>query len=82
MDTVHYATKYKLPSTLQLAKNPNGTPDIAVFDFTSLKKSTNASRIIERQGKRLLLTLVGDSLLQVRLFDICLFDFPYFVTIY
>lgn len=65
MDTVHYATKYKLPSTIRLVQNPNGTPDIAMFDFTSIKKAASASRMIERKGKRLLLALVGDSLLQV-----------------
>ena len=62
---MHYATDYKLPSNLKLKTNENGTPDIAVFDFTSLKKSANASRIMERKGKRLLLALVGDSLLEV-----------------
>eukprot|EP00794_Sanderia_malayensis_P015645 gene15645-17224_t len=64
LDTVHYATNYQLPPHLKLASNPNGSPDIAVFDFTSLKKASNACRMMERKGKRLLITLVGDSLLQ------------------
>ena len=65
LDTVHYATKYNLPTDIKLVQNPNGTPDIAVFDFTSLKKSASASKMMERKGKRLLMALVGDSLLQV-----------------
>ena len=65
LDIVHYATKYNLPTDIKLVQNPNGTPDIAVFDFTSLKKSASASKMMERKGKRLLMALVGDSLLQV-----------------
>jgi hypothetical protein len=36
-----------------------------MFDFTSLFQSENASRIIERKGKKIFLSLVGDSLLEV-----------------
>lgn len=36
-----------------------------MFDFTSLFQSENASRIIERKGKQIFLSLVGDSLLEV-----------------
>ena len=38
---------------------------MALFDFTSLFASENAARIVERKGKRILLCLVGDSLLEV-----------------
>ena len=36
-----------------------------MFDFTSLFHAVNASRIIERHGKQILMALVGDSLLEV-----------------
>ena len=48
-----------------LTELSNGEPDIALFDFTSLKKAENASRIIERRKKKLVLALVGDSLIEV-----------------
>ena len=38
---------------------------MALFDFTSLFASENAARIIERKGKRILLCVAGDSLLEV-----------------
>ena len=40
---------------------------MALFDFTSLFASENAARIVERKGKKILLCLVGDSLLEVRI---------------
>ena len=36
-----------------------------MFDFTSLFHAVNASRIVERNGKQILMALVGDSLLEV-----------------
>ncbi len=38
-----------------------------MFDFTSLFQAENASRFLERKGKRLLMALIGDSLLEVSL---------------
>ncbi|XP_066920483.1 uncharacterized protein [Clytia hemisphaerica] len=61
---VDFATDHQLPEDLEYNKLSNGEPDIALFDFTSLKKASNASRIIERNKKKLLLTLVGDSLIE------------------
>ena len=37
-----------------------------MFDFTSLYHSEHAAKIYERRGRRLLATVVGDSLLEVR----------------
>jgi hypothetical protein len=44
-----------------------------MFDFTSLFHAVNASRIVERNGKRLLMALVGDSLLEVNQIDLFLY---------
>ena len=52
---------------VQFKKLSNGEPDVALFDFTSLKNASNASKIIERRGKKLVLALVGDSLIEVRI---------------
>ena len=64
---VDFATDHQLPEDLEYNKLSNGEPDIALFDFTSLKKASNACRIMERNKKKLLLTLVGDSLVEVSL---------------
>lgn len=63
-DVVKYATKGTL-KTLELKIVGNNQPDIAAFDFTSIKKAEHAARIIERNGSKLLVGLVGDSLLEV-----------------
>ncbi|CAF0965283.1 unnamed protein product [Brachionus calyciflorus] len=49
---------------LDFAKNHYGQPDVAMFDFTSLFHSENASRIVVRKGRKFLMSLVGDSLLE------------------
>lgn len=59
-----FSTNYKLPQ-LEFAVNHYGQPDVAMFDFTSMYAAENASRVVERRGHRLLMTLVGDSLLEV-----------------
>ncbi len=43
-----------------------------MFDFTSLFQAENASRFLERKGKRLLMALIGDSLLEVSIKTFCL----------
>lgn len=63
-DVVKYATKGTLKN-LELKIIGNNQPDIAAFDFTSIKKAEHAARIIERKGSKLLVGLVGDSLLEV-----------------
>jgi hypothetical protein len=45
---------------------------VAMFDFTSLFQAENASRFLERKGKRLLMALIGDSLLEVSIKTFCL----------
>jgi hypothetical protein len=62
-EAAYNSTNKKL-ERLDFAKNHYGQPDVAMFDFTSLFQSENASRILERHGKRLMLALVGDSLLE------------------
>lgn len=64
MDAVNFGTEGKL-TDVEFVKNDRGKSDIAVFDFTSLKKAEHAARIVERRGHRLLMALVGDSLIEV-----------------
>ena len=45
--------------------NHYGKEDVAMFDFTSMHAAENASRIIERKGKRILMGVVGDTLIEV-----------------
>lgn len=52
-------------SILSFQESHHGTADVQMFDFTSLFHAVNASRIVERNGKQLLMALVGDSLLEV-----------------
>ena len=62
-NAVFYATT--LPKDIEFKKLSNGEHDIALFDFTSLKNASNASKIIERRKRKVVLALVGDSLIEV-----------------
>ncbi|KAM9808145.1 LOW QUALITY PROTEIN: F-actin-monooxygenase mical2b-like [Neosynchiropus ocellatus] len=62
-EAADFGTNYQLPS-LDYALNHRGQPDVAMFDFTSMYASENAALIRERHGRRLLVALVGDSLLE------------------
>lgn len=61
-----YVSTNKKLTRLDFAPNHYKQPDVAMFDFTSLFQAENASRIVERSGKKMLLSLVGDSLLEVK----------------
>ena len=63
-DAANISTNNSLPD-LEFAHNHHGDPDVAMFDFTSMFASEHASRVVERQGHRLLIGLVGDTLLEV-----------------
>jgi len=58
--TNHFSTP--LPST-PLAEW-KGREDVSIFDFTHIYSSQNACRVRQQRGHRLLLGLVGDSLLE------------------
>ena len=60
------STRHRLPQ-LDYAHNHYGQPDVAMFDFTSIYAAENSSRVMERNGYKLLEGLVGDSLLEVGL---------------
>ncbi|CAJ1049641.1 F-actin-monooxygenase MICAL2 isoform X6 [Xyrichtys novacula] len=62
-EAADFGTNYQLP-TLDFAMNHCGQPDVAMFDFTSMYASENAALVRERFGHQLLVTLVGDSLLE------------------
>lgn len=63
-DAANFSTNFQLPH-LEFAINHYGQPDVAMFDFTSMFAALNASRVIEKHGHKLIVTLVGDSLLEV-----------------
>ncbi|KAL5010476.1 hypothetical protein ScPMuIL_012781 [Solemya velum] len=62
-EAADFSTNHMLPS-LDYAMNHYGQDDVAMFDFTSIFHAENASRVVERKGHKLLLCLVGDSLLE------------------
>ena len=65
-DAAHAAINKKLDkSQLIFAKNDSGSNDVCMFDFTSLYQAVNSSRIVEKHGHKLFLSLVGDSLVEV-----------------
>ncbi|XP_074038174.1 molecule interacting with CasL isoform X2 [Leptinotarsa decemlineata] len=63
IEAANFSTNYQMPN-LEFAVNHYGQPDIAMFDFTSMYAAENASKVLERNGHRLLMILVGDSLLE------------------
>ena len=66
IDSAQYSTatfSSKLPVT-EFALNARGDPDCAIFDFTNLYSASNASAVRVRNGCQLLMTIVGDSLLE------------------
>ena len=59
-----FATNYQLPHH-DFAVNHAMKEDVAMFDFTSIHQAESSSRIYERKGKRLLMCIAGDVLLEV-----------------
>ncbi|XP_033629455.1 F-actin-monooxygenase MICAL3-like isoform X3 [Asterias rubens] len=62
-EAANFSTNKQLPR-LDFALNHYGQPDVAMFDFTSIFQAEHAARVKERKGHRLLMALVGDSLLE------------------
>ncbi|XP_014328248.1 protein-methionine sulfoxide oxidase mical3a-like isoform X1 [Xiphophorus maculatus] len=62
-EAADFSTNHQLP-ILDFAMNHYGQPDVAMFDFTCMYASENAALIRQRHGHQLLVTLVGDSLLE------------------
>ncbi|KAL0125064.1 hypothetical protein PUN28_004309 [Cardiocondyla obscurior] len=62
-EAAEFSTEYQMMD-MEFAVNHYGQPDVAMFDFTSMYAAENASRVMERHGHRLLMILVGDSLLE------------------
>ncbi|KAA8577373.1 hypothetical protein FQN60_008545 [Etheostoma spectabile] len=62
-EAADFSTNHQLPS-LDFAENHRGQPDVAMFDFTCMYASENAAAVRQRHGHQLLVTLVGDSLLE------------------
>ncbi|KAK7884548.1 hypothetical protein WMY93_027671 [Mugilogobius chulae] len=58
-----FSTGGQLPD-LEFAVNHKGKQDVAMFDFTCMHNAENSCMIRERRGKRLLVALVGDCLLE------------------
>jgi len=58
-----WATDGLMPER-KFADNGKGCDDIAIFDFTKMTKRVNSSRFEERNGKKLLIGLVGDALVE------------------
>ncbi|CAL8235873.1 unnamed protein product, partial [Arctogadus glacialis] len=58
-----FSTGHRLPS-LDFAMNHYGRADVAMFDFTCMYASETAAMVRRRHDRPLLLTLVGDSLLE------------------
>ena len=67
-DVASFSTKggFKVEE-LTFQKDYRGRDDVALFDFTSLFAAENSARIVERKNKRVLMCLVGDSLIEVSL---------------
>ena len=53
--------------TRDFAKNHHDQDDIEIFDFTSMLTCTFSTLIAERHGHNLVMTMVGDGLVEVNL---------------
>ncbi|XP_051580530.1 LOW QUALITY PROTEIN: protein-methionine sulfoxide oxidase mical3a-like [Myxocyprinus asiaticus] len=62
-EAADFSTNHQLP-TLDFAINHYGQPDVAMFDFTCMYASENAALVRQCNGHKLLVALVGDSLLE------------------
>ncbi|XP_049580430.1 protein-methionine sulfoxide oxidase mical3a isoform X18 [Syngnathus scovelli] len=62
-EAADFSTNHQLP-TLDFAINHYGQPDVAMFDFTCMYASESAAMVRQRHGHKLLVALVGDSLLE------------------
>ncbi|XP_053364272.1 protein-methionine sulfoxide oxidase mical3b isoform X1 [Clarias gariepinus] len=62
-EAADFSTNHQLP-TLDFAMNHYGQPDVAMFDFTCMYATENAALLRQRRGHRLMVALVGDSLLE------------------
>nr|XP_046235659.1 protein-methionine sulfoxide oxidase mical3b isoform X2 [Scatophagus argus] len=62
-EAADFSTNHQLPS-LDFAMNHYGQPDVAMFDFTCMYASENAAMVHQRHGHQLLVSLVGDSLVE------------------
>ncbi|KAI4883596.1 hypothetical protein NFI96_020712 [Prochilodus magdalenae] len=62
-DAAQFSTCHKLPD-MEFALNHMSKPDVAMFDFTCMHRAENASLVKERRGKKLLIGLVGDCLVE------------------
>lgn len=65
-EAAEFSTEYQMLD-MEFAVNHYGHADVAMFDFTSMYAAENASRVVEKHGHRLFMTLVGDSLLEVNI---------------
>ncbi len=63
-ETCMFCTDYQL-QPLTFVLNANQQPDVALFDFTTMRAAQSAISVMERDNRQLLLLLVGDSLLEV-----------------
>ncbi|KAJ3595805.1 hypothetical protein NHX12_002219 [Muraenolepis orangiensis] len=62
-EAADFSTNRQLPA-LDFAINHYGLPDVAMFDFTCMYASENAALVRQRGDHKLLVALVGDSLLE------------------
>ncbi|XP_042320127.1 F-actin-monooxygenase MICAL1 isoform X2 [Sceloporus undulatus] len=62
-EAANFSTNYQLPN-LQFALNHRDQPDVDMFDFTCMSRSDNAALVRDCNGKKLLIGLVGDCLVE------------------
>ena len=55
---------------LEFQTDRYGKEDVAIFDFAALHQAEHACMVKERQGKKLLHCIVGDTLLEVGILNL------------
>ena len=63
-EATNIATDGKMKSR-EFAVNHHAKPDVALFNFTAFHKAQNSCMGAERHGRKLLLSVIGDALMEV-----------------
>ena len=63
-EVAYFGTEYTIPN-IELARTHRGLEDVAIFEFATRQEAEHSCLELNQKGRKLLVCLVGDSLLEV-----------------